>query len=301
MSTTSRSTSIASPSRAFTIVELLVVVAVIALLIGILLPALHSVRQAARSVESLSNVRQIGSVGMQTFLVDNRGRYPWHSSILNSASAPYTDAKPRWADYLFTYVNSREVFLSPMIDLSEGAPGAILAKPFWHEVTDAKPMQIAEIALRNGGNASVTPRAFDPDALFLYGGYGYNYQYLGNGRLVAEAGLPFRLSTVGIQQPSNTIVVGDTEGANEGNDGQYVIDPPLPSERGSGRATGYYASTDNPSARAVPSERNRGKGAFVFADGSARELRRDEVDDSNGDGTPDNGYFNGRGDAYRRW
>ncbi len=46
--------------RAFTLVELLVVVAVIALLIGLLLPALSAARKSARSAACLSNLRQLG-------------------------------------------------------------------------------------------------------------------------------------------------------------------------------------------------------------------------------------------------
>jgi len=45
--------------RAFTLIEVLVVIAVIAVLIGVLLPALGSARAAARSVKCLSNIKQL--------------------------------------------------------------------------------------------------------------------------------------------------------------------------------------------------------------------------------------------------
>jgi len=64
-----------SRSNAFTLIDVLVSIAVISLLIGLMLPSISMVRESARKVICSSNMRQIG-LGMNLYAEDNKDMLP---------------------------------------------------------------------------------------------------------------------------------------------------------------------------------------------------------------------------------
>ncbi len=99
-------------SAAFTLIELLIVITIIAVLASIALPAFTGVKERGDQTKDLSNAKQI-SLALRQFAIDNNGSYPAKAPAADYASAPPTQP-PTSNDafwWLFSnYLQSEQIF-----------------------------------------------------------------------------------------------------------------------------------------------------------------------------------------------
>lgn len=98
---THKTTRKITPRRsAFTLIEILVVLAIIGVLAAILFPVFSSARESARIATCSSNLKQ-AYLGIQMYMRDSNNRYPRPTS------------KCGWASLVYPYVKSTAVFECP--------------------------------------------------------------------------------------------------------------------------------------------------------------------------------------------
>jgi prepilin-type processing-associated H-X9-DG protein/prepilin-type N-terminal cleavage/methylation domain-containing protein len=199
-----------SAVRAFTLVELLVVIGIIAMLIGILLPALGRARETSKRVVCLSNLRQM-AVAAQTYANNYKGHYPFAI----------------WRTYLgtttYTYCWDFTTVSAP------GVPDRVVIGLLWDGSGNQKIQQCPSF----DGSANWEA---DP-----YTGYNYNTSYIGHGQGEDYLGddIPVPAKASQIHNSSKVALFGD---------GQYIsgankfMRAPFPNP-GDADFSGRYAGT----------------------------------------------------------
>ncbi len=89
------------PAAAFTLIELLAVIAIIGILEALLFPAVQSGMEKSKSARCLSHMRQIG-IGLVAYASENDGTMPYQSY---SITLPGGARTWRWADLIQPYVD----------------------------------------------------------------------------------------------------------------------------------------------------------------------------------------------------
>jgi prepilin-type processing-associated H-X9-DG protein/prepilin-type N-terminal cleavage/methylation domain-containing protein len=246
--------------RAFTLVEILVVLGIIAVLMGILFPVLSRVRQQANTVRCANTLRQFGTA------------WQMYASAHGGLSVP--GRLPRYNGPASTY------------DLGEGEE----YRPRWYELLGAqmkryatrKPIKIEDDSWEVKDDFFLCPAAPSWTNSRNYP-YGYNYQFLGNARYKPNGAYINYPVKSGRIKAAATVMATDCMGTAAGrprmqrhgyyNDGTkdimawgnkgWSLDPPRLT------ATSDYADAQQraPENRSAPDPRHQRKTNAAFCDG----------------------------------
>jgi prepilin-type N-terminal cleavage/methylation domain-containing protein/prepilin-type processing-associated H-X9-DG protein len=271
--------------KGFTLIELLVSIAIIAILIGLLLPAIQKVREAANRVKCLNNLKQVG-LALHHFH-DSQRAFPAGYLCRPRPDPTYTAPGWGWAAQLLPYLEQdalgRQIDFTLAVEAASNASQRTAILPILVCPSDRS---TGIFTVVDGNNAVIGQAATNSYA----GCYGAGGEI--SGAPDKGNGLFFRNSRVRIADisdgTSNTLAVGErcslftqTPWAGALTGGITRITPEAPVESNSVEEaptqtlahTGSHTLNDpnaDPDDFFTP---HPGAGNFLFADGSVRPLQ----------------------------
>jgi prepilin-type N-terminal cleavage/methylation domain-containing protein/prepilin-type processing-associated H-X9-DG protein len=204
----------------FTLIELLVVIAIIAILIGLLLPAVQKVREAAARTQCVNNLKQLG-LACHNYHGDRESFPPGVYQLL-SASAPKYRGVPLFV-YLLPYLEQDNLFrgwdmTNPLNNTAGGASARtatvlkVLLCP--SDLIPQNPVVNGGLSYAltsyagNGGTRSYDPQFASNDGIFFV---------IGPGSQTAPGGAPVRIADV-TDGLSNTLLFGERSHTDPNHD-----------------------------------------------------------------------------------
>jgi len=195
--------------KAFTLIELVVVMAIIGVLVGLLLPAVQMAREAARRITCSNHLRNLG-LGFDNYVIATR-QIPIGNELLSST-------EHSWASQILPYVEETKLFVR--IDFK---------KP-WNDPSSNDPVAKADIAIYRCPSALI---AFDGKIDFggvqgtgltgLSIGMGANEAFGCGSVIVRVREQPASLRTASITDGlSNTISIAESVDRNPDSSGRWA-------------------------------------------------------------------------------
>lgn len=230
-----------SRTAGFTLIELLVVISIIAMMIAVLLPALGKARQTARTMNCLSNLRQIG-IANTMYQGDFKGFFPYPTTAFAylDGSAPPDAGKMVWFVALDPYLNT-------MRPDDESRPGVAGDRSYksWKQCPDIDKIPASPDNVAGDQNLQEYSRTLKINA---------NLRHL----LTTSGSRKWRNAHENdVREPANTVAYGD------GNASDLLPWPANTNE------TGKFGMDVNSTSEAGVGIRHDGGANILFADGHA--------------------------------
>lgn len=197
--------------RAFTLIELLVVIAIIAVLIGLLVPAVQKVREAANRMSSQNNLKQIG-IALQS-LHDTHGKLPTTHGCFPIDGNTETN----WGNTRVPAVfGTQQYFLLPYIEQDAAFKDPVINGHSWNSPVVVKAFLApgdpsAPADGKTWGNRGATSYSSNWHA--FGGGWGEDWQKAGKARIPSS--FPDGTSNT-IAYTERYAICGDSQYSNQG-------------------------------------------------------------------------------------